>query len=122
MIRLPGFSERSNAERSNSANSAEGQRVFPLTQSVAITDESYEDILRVIEAMATVFERSPTTFRKMHEPDLRNVLLVGLNATFKGKATGETFNGEGKSRHPLSSTTTPIFFSRSVCSGMVPTA
>ena len=65
--------------------------------SVAITDESYEDILRVIEAMATVFERSPTTFRKMHEPDLRNVLLVGLNATFKGKATGETFNGEGKS-------------------------
>jgi hypothetical protein len=56
----------------------------------------YDEILNVIQAMAKVYERSPSVFRSMEEEHLRTILLVGLNGVFKGHATGETFNGEGK--------------------------
>lgn len=56
----------------------------------------YDEILRVIQNMVTVFERSPSVFRTMEEEHLRTILLVGLNGVFEGGATGETFNGEGK--------------------------
>jgi hypothetical protein len=56
----------------------------------------YDEILRVIRSMVTVFERSPTVFRTMEEEHLRTILLVALNGIFEGGATGETFNGEGK--------------------------
>jgi hypothetical protein len=64
--------------------------------SHAISDGDYDEILRTISHMAKVFERSPTVFKKMEEEDLRTVLLVALNGVFQGAATGETFNGEGK--------------------------
>ena len=41
-------------------------------------------------------ERSPRAFAGMKEEDLRLLLLVPLNGHFEGQATGETFNGEGK--------------------------
>jgi hypothetical protein len=56
----------------------------------------YDEILRVIQDMVKVFERSPSVFQKMEEEHLRTILLVALNGLFKGNATGETFNGEGK--------------------------
>jgi hypothetical protein len=56
----------------------------------------YDEILNVIRSMAKVYERSPSVFRKMEEEHLRTILLVGLNGLFKGNATGETFNGEGR--------------------------
>jgi hypothetical protein len=57
---------------------------------------AYEGILDVLSNMMNVVERSPSVFREMLEEDLRTILLVALNGIFKGKATGETFNGEGK--------------------------
>jgi hypothetical protein len=57
----------------------------------------YDEILSVIRSMANVYQRSPSVFAEMEEEDLRTILLVGLNGVFKGDATGETFNGEGKS-------------------------
>lgn len=57
---------------------------------------AYEDILGVIESMVKVFERSPSVFKTMGEEDLRTILLVALNGLFKGEASGETFNGAGK--------------------------
>jgi hypothetical protein len=59
--------------------------------------KAYDDILSTITAMAHGIERSPDTFEGMDEEDIRIVLLIGLNATYEGKATGETFNGIGKS-------------------------
>jgi len=56
----------------------------------------YDDILKVIEGMTKVFERSPSVFATMNEEDLRTILLVALNGVFQGGATGETFNGAGK--------------------------
>lgn len=57
---------------------------------------SYEDILKTIQSMVKVFERSPSAFREMGEESLRTILLVGLNGLYEGAATGETFNGTGK--------------------------
>lgn len=56
----------------------------------------YEDILRMICSMVMVMERTPSVFARMDEEPLRTILLVGLNGLYEGQATGETFNGEGK--------------------------
>ncbi|MFA5061685.1 MAG: hypothetical protein WC526_00885 [Patescibacteria group bacterium] len=58
--------------------------------------EDYEHILGIIETMVLMFERSPATFKNMKEEDLRNHILVQLNGHYEGAATGETFNGGGK--------------------------
>ena len=46
--------------------------------------------------MVYVMERNPNSFAGMDEETLRDHILVQLNGSFEGKATGETFNGEGK--------------------------
>jgi hypothetical protein len=61
-----------------------------------LSSGDYDAILQVIRDMVTVFERSPSVFRSMEEEHLRTILLVALNGIFKGAATGETFNGAGK--------------------------
>jgi len=61
-----------------------------------IDQQTYEDILRIIENMALVLERSPEAFKGMSEEDLRTHFLVQLNGQYEGGATGETFNGSGK--------------------------
>jgi len=66
----------------------------PSVPELSLAD--YDAILQVIQDMVKVFERSPTVFKEMEEEHLRTILLVALNGVFQGKATGETFNGEGK--------------------------
>jgi hypothetical protein len=56
----------------------------------------YEHILSVISNMVLVMERSPRAFHGMGEEDLRQHFLVQLNGQYEGKASGETFNFEGK--------------------------
>ena len=58
--------------------------------------EDYEHILSVLSNMVTVMERSPGAFKSMKEEDLRWQFLVQLNGHYEGRATGETFNAEGK--------------------------
>ena len=58
--------------------------------------EHYEHMLEVISNMAHVMERSPQTFVGRGEEDLRTHVLAQLNGQYKGQATGETFNYEGK--------------------------
>lgn len=62
----------------------------------ALAMELYEHILRVVQDMALVMERSPDAFKAMNEEALRQHFLVQLNGQFEGKATGETFNMGGK--------------------------
>lgn len=57
---------------------------------------NYEHILTVVQNMAHVMERSPSTFKTMGEEDIRQHFLVQLNGQFEGAATGETFNVGGK--------------------------
>jgi hypothetical protein len=58
--------------------------------------EEYENILKIIQNMVLVIERSPRAFADMKEEDLRQHFLVQLNGHYEGEATGETFNYEGK--------------------------
>lgn len=61
-----------------------------------LANEDYEEILRIIQNMVQVMELSPHVFHDMGEEDLRSHFLVQLNGAFKGQATGETFNFQGK--------------------------
>lgn len=61
-----------------------------------INDADYKDILDTIKHTASTYERTPSSYKSMHEEDLRNTLLASLNATYKGEATGETFRNKGK--------------------------
>jgi len=56
----------------------------------------YEHVLKIIQSMTQVMERSPSAFETMKEENLRQHFLVQLNGQFEGKATGETFNTNGK--------------------------
>jgi hypothetical protein len=61
-----------------------------------ISNETYTSILKIIQNMIIAMERSPSTFSKLSEEELRDHILVYLNGIFEGLATGETFNGYGK--------------------------
>ncbi|MBE2244773.1 MAG: hypothetical protein IAE86_18605 [Burkholderiaceae bacterium] len=62
----------------------------------ALAMELYEHVLKVVQDMALVMERSPDAFKAMNEEALRQHFIVQLNGQFEGKATGETFNMGGK--------------------------
>lgn len=56
----------------------------------------YEEILSIVHSMSIAMERSPKTFGKLSEEEIRDHFLMVLNSQFEGKASGETFNYEGK--------------------------
>lgn len=58
--------------------------------------EYYGHILDVVQNMALMMERSPSSFAHMGEEALRDHFLVQLNGQFEGRASGETFNYGGK--------------------------
>jgi hypothetical protein len=62
----------------------------------ALDQADYEEIVDIVLSMGRAFERSPTTFMKLEEEQLRDHILLQLNGTFEGQAGGEMFNGEGK--------------------------
>jgi hypothetical protein len=59
-------------------------------------EDEYFSILDSIAGIGRHIERSPDPFKNMKEEDLRHFILASLNANYKGKATGETFNKSGK--------------------------
>jgi len=68
----------------------------PFKPEPTLGNDDYEHILNVLENMAHVMERSPSAFKSMGEESLRSHFLVQLNGHYEGRATGETFNYEGK--------------------------
>jgi hypothetical protein len=62
----------------------------------ALANEDYKEILRIMQNMVQVMERSPHEFCEIGEEGLRSHFLVQLNGVFEGQATGETFNFQGK--------------------------
>ena len=56
----------------------------------------YEDIVRLVRNFRSTLERSPKTFSKLSEEELRDHLLLILNANYSGAALAEVFNGNGK--------------------------
>ncbi|WFF42342.1 hypothetical protein EVC62_12965 [Salinicola endophyticus] len=68
----------------------------PYTPEPAWAIDQYEQAIKIMQDMTLVMERSPEAFKTMDEEALRQHFLVQLNGQFEGKATGETFNMEGK--------------------------
>jgi hypothetical protein len=62
----------------------------------ALDEKEYKHILSIIRGMVSVIERSPKEFAHIGEEGLRSHFLVQLNGQYQGRATGETFNYEGK--------------------------
>lgn len=76
--------------------------IQPITHSYeadnyyGISDKDYYGILDTINHTISTYERTPDSYKAMHEEDLRNTLLGALNATYRGLATGEAFRHKGK--------------------------
>lgn len=68
----------------------------PFKAEPVLPEEDYANILKIIQDMTLVMERSPAAFSHMSEEDIRQHFLVQLNGHYEGKATGETFNAQGK--------------------------
>jgi len=71
------------------------QGMTPTEQQYFLDMEEYKYILRVLSDMSVAMERSPCTFRKLKEEEIRDFFLIVLNGHYEGRATGETFNGHG---------------------------
>jgi hypothetical protein len=61
-----------------------------------LPEEDFATIIRIIQAMSLVIERSPRAFERMEEEDVRWHFLVQLNGQYEWSATGETFSCAGK--------------------------
>jgi len=69
---------------------------LPAEKSFVLSEDDYQNILRICESMSLVMERSPTVFENAEEEHIRVHYLVQLNGQYQGEATGETFNNIGK--------------------------
>lgn len=78
----------------------ERKAVLPaVTTSVGDTtllEGSYSLILAFLKDLCLGLERSPSVYSRMGETQIRDLFLIALNAAFEGRATGETFNKNGK--------------------------
>lgn len=68
----------------------------PYLDEPALTAEQYEDVIRVARSTLLAMERTPSVASGKDEEELRDQILVQLNGTFEGGATGETFVQTGK--------------------------
>ena len=66
------------------------------TPEPTLSQPDYESILQTIHDVGKVMERLPSIYRTRGEEDLRDLLLRYLEPRYEGSATGETFNGAGK--------------------------
>lgn len=73
-------------------------RIKPKTmdEDYLLDREKVIDIIKLINNQCLQFEKTPKTYDKLDEPNLRDLILANLNSIFEGKATGETFNHHGK--------------------------
>jgi len=62
----------------------------------ALTEEEYQHILGILRSMSLVIERNPASFAKLEEESIRDHFLIQPNGHYEGGATGETYNGAGK--------------------------
>lgn len=68
----------------------------PVQLEPVLAAEVFEHILGLIRSSGEMMESSPVTYAAMGEEDLRQVILTGLNNSYRGKVTAEAFNVEGK--------------------------
>jgi hypothetical protein len=74
------------------------KRLKPKTEEedYQLDSEKVLDIIKLVNNQCLQFEKTPKTYAPFSEPNLRDLILANLNSIFEGKATGETFNSNGK--------------------------
>jgi hypothetical protein len=68
----------------------------PIALEPVLSAQVFEHILGVVRSVGLNMERSPKTYAPMGEEGLRQVILAALNPHYRGQATAEAFNFEGK--------------------------
>jgi len=68
----------------------------PFTPEPALAAEQFEQILSLTRPVGATIERDPQAFAALNEESLRSLFLATLNSHYRGTATGETFNAQGK--------------------------
>jgi hypothetical protein len=68
----------------------------PFTPEPALAMEQFEQIISLIRPVGSTIERDPGAFASLNEESLRSLFLATLNSHYRGNATGETFNAQGK--------------------------
>jgi hypothetical protein len=68
----------------------------PYRDEPALSEAQYEDAIKVVQSTLLAMERTPSVASGKDEEELRDQILVQLNGTFEGAATGETFVQRGK--------------------------
>jgi hypothetical protein len=68
----------------------------PSYKTSTINLEEYEYIINILKDMSLAMEKTPKTFAELEEEEIRDFFLILLNSHYEGSATGETFNGAGK--------------------------
>lgn len=68
----------------------------PFRPEPALDDAQYEAALSVLRNQRNQLERSPSLSTHFGEEQIRDLLLIGLNSQFEGRAAGEVFNNTGK--------------------------
>lgn len=68
----------------------------PYRDEPALTDAQYEEVIEVVRGAMRAMERTPSVASGKYEEELRDQILIPLNGSFAGAATGETFVQRGK--------------------------
>ncbi|MFE4752410.1 hypothetical protein ACFRIB_19380 [Streptomyces mirabilis] len=68
----------------------------PFRPEPALEEAQYEAALAVLRNQRNQLERNPSTSAHLGEEQIRDLLLIGLNSQFEGRAAGEVFNKNGK--------------------------
>jgi len=68
----------------------------PLELEPVLLTETYDTILHDIRQMGRSMERNPGAYASMGEEDRRHHILDALNINYRGAATAEAFNSQGK--------------------------
>lgn len=62
----------------------------------SLETETYNEIVQLINSLGINLERSSQRLRELDEESLRDTILVALNSVYRGMASAEAFNKEGK--------------------------
>lgn len=82
--------------RLSGVSRAVGTTLPPFRPEPVLHPAEYEEALAVLRNTRNALERNPSTTAKLTEEEIRDLLLINLNAQFEGNAAGEVFNGAGK--------------------------
>lgn len=58
--------------------------------------ETYNEIVQLVNSLGVNLERSSERLRGLDEESLRDTILIALNSVYRGMASAEAFNKEGK--------------------------